>query len=317
MVKLFLLSFLLFSISVYAKDLIPYSRFYSVGFVNDFVVHENLLYVANDMGTVDIFDINSAKIVNQISLPPITSSFNKIIPPDVLSVDYINNKVLILSVGENGYRNVWTYENNMLKNIISEDKKLMIKEARFVDNEKIVLSTLGSDMILHDMSENYNIYNSHVSHSAMGDFLLSSDKQKIIMADESGEVKIIDTTSSNTMERFSSQNVDNIFKVAYANGVIITAGQDRRVGVYAQNQEPYHIKSNFLVFCVGISPSGKIGAYSSGQENILQLFNTKTKEYSDRLVGHKNIINQIKFIDENEIFSSSRDNYIFRWKLIK
>lgn len=317
MVKLFLLSFLFFSISVYAKDLIPYSRFYSVGFVNDFVVHENLLYAANDMGTVDIFDIKSTKIVNQISLPPITSSFNKIIPPDVLSVDYVNNKVLILSVGENGYRNVWTYENNMLKNIISEDKKLMIKEARFVDNEKIMLSTLGSDMILHDMSENYNIYNSHVSNSTMGDFLLSSDKQKIIMADESGEVKIIDTTSSNTMERFSSQNVDNIFKVAYANGVVITAGQDRRVGVYAQNQEPYHIKSDFLVFCVGISPSGKIGAYSSGQENNLQLFNTKTKEYSDRLVGHKNIINQIKFINENEIFSSSRDNYILRWKLIK
>lgn len=316
-ISIFLLSYSLFSAILYAKDTTPFSSYYSVGFVNDFVVHENLLYAANDMGTVDIFDINSAKIVNQISLPPIISSFNKIIPPDVLSVDYVNNKVLILSVGENGYRNVWTYENNMLKNIISEDKKLLIKEARFVDNEKIVLATLGSDMILHDMSENYNIYNSHVSNSAMGDFLLSSDKQKIIMADESGEVKIIDTTSSNTMERFSSQNVDNIFKVAYANGVIITAGQDRRVGVYAKNQEPYHIKSDFLVFCVGISPSGKIGAYSSGQENNLQLFNTKTKEYSDRLVGHKNIINQIKFIDENEIFSSSRDNYILRWKLIK
>ena len=114
MKNLFLLS-LLISHIIFAKDITPVSRFSSVGFVNDFVVHENLLYVANDMGTVDIFDIKTAKIINQISLPTITSSMNKIIPADILSVDYLDKKVLILSVGENAYRNVWIYENNTLK----------------------------------------------------------------------------------------------------------------------------------------------------------------------------------------------------------
>jgi WD40 repeat protein len=97
--------------------------------------------------------------------------------------------------------------------------------------------------------------------------------------------------------------------------VTVTAGQDRRVGVYTNTQEPYHIKSDFLVFCVGISPSGKIGVYSSGEENSLQLFNTETKIKDKLLVGHKGIINQIKFINENELFTSSRDNYVLQWKL--
>ncbi|DAB28494.1 MAG: nitrate reductase [Sulfurimonas sp. RIFOXYD12_FULL_33_39] len=315
MSKPFLLFLLLFNITIHAKDISPVLSFKSVGFINDFVVHENTLYAANDMGTVDIFDIKTAKIINQISLPPITSSFNKIIPPDILSVDYLDGKVLILSVGESAYRNVWIYENHILKHIVDESKKLLIKEARFVDKEKILLATLGSDMILHDVLENYNLYNSHVSNSTIGDISLSIDKQKIIMSDESGEVKIIDTKSSNTVASFSSQNVDNIFKVAYANGVIITAGQDRRVGVYAQNEEPYHIKSDFLVFCVGISPSGKIGAFSSGEQNNLELFDTKTKIKSHRLIGHKSIITQIKFTNEQELFSSSRDNFVLKWIL--
>lgn len=314
--NLFLLSLLL-SNMIFAKDITPVSRFSSVGFVNDFVVHENLLYVANDMGTVDIFDIKTAKIINQISLPPITSSMNKIIPADILSVDYLDKKVLILSVGENAYRNVWIYENNMLKKIIGEDKKLTIKEARFAGGEKIVLATLDSDIILHDTSENYNVYNSHISQSAMGDISLSADKEKMVFCDESGEVKIIDTKNSNILKSYSSQNVDNIFKVAYSNGIVITAGQDRRVGVYQPNQEAYHIKSDFLVYCVGISPSGKTGIYSSTQDGILQLFNIATRTKHDRLIGHKGVINQIKFTNENELFSSSRDNYVLQWKLPK
>ena len=309
-----LLIMLLFS-SLFSKDILPSATYYSVGFVNDFVINNGKIYAANDMGTVNIFDIKSKKIINQITLPPLTSSMNKIIPANILSVDYIKGKVLILSVGKNSYRNVWIYENYMLKQIINEDKKISIKEARFINENQIILATLGSDIILHDMSENYNLYNTHISNSAMSDISLSADKTNMITADESGSVKIINVKSSNTLQTYSSQNVDNIFKVAYSNGVIITAGQDRRVGVYQKKQKPYYIKSNFLVFCVGISPNGKIGVYSSGEENHLQLFFTKSEKKFDRLVGHKKVVNKIEFINKNEIFSSSRNNKILYWKL--
>ncbi len=313
MKTLLLFSLLLFSLN--AKEITPVKIFESTGFVNDFVINEDRLYAGNDAGIVDVFDIKTAKIIEQITLPPLTSSMNRIIPADILSVDYINNKLLILSVGNDSYRNVWIYENYMLKKIVGEEKKLTIKEARFVNDEQIIFATLGSDIILYVISEQYSLYNRHVSHSAMGDITLNKDKKKMIMADESGTVKILDIQSSDIDKSYSSQNVDNIYKVAYANGTVITAGQDRRVGVYQNGRKPYYIKSDFLVFCVGISPSGKTAVYSNGEKNDLQLFDPETKERYGRLVGHKSVVNQIKFINEKELFSSSRDNYIFYWRI--
>jgi hypothetical protein len=76
----------------------------------------------------------------------------------------------------------------------------------------------------------------NLGYHSMSDVMLSADKKKIIVADESGTVKIIDTKTSIIDEVLSSQNVDNIFKVAFSNDVIITADQDRRVGVYQKNQ---------------------------------------------------------------------------------
>lgn len=306
---------LLIAFSLFAKDIRPTTVYKSVGFVNDFVVNGNRLFVAGDAGVVDVFDIKSAKIVNQISLPPLTSSIKQIIPADILSVDYLNGKLLILSVGDNSYRNVWIYENNRLKQIIDEGKKLVIKRAKFVNDEKIMFATIGSDIMLYDTKEAYSLYNTHVSSSTMGDIALSFDKKEMAMSDESGEVNIIDVATSKVLKSHNSQNVDNVYKVAYSNGTIITAGQDRRVGVYQKNQKPYYINSDFLVFCVGLTPSGNLGIYSSGEENALQLFDIKTKVKYDRLVGHKNIVNNIAFINEKELFSSSRGNSVYYWKL--
>ncbi|MCF6340781.1 MAG: nitrate reductase [Sulfurimonas sp.] len=313
-IKLFLLILLLLS-SSFAKDIKPFSSFYSVGFVNDFVIDEDTLYVGNDMGIVDIFNIKTTKIIKQISLPPLTSSKNKIIPADILSVDYLDGKLLILSVGGNSFRNVWIYENNTLKQIINEEKKLTIKKASFINSKQILFTSIDSDITLYDTSENYNVYSSHISDSKMSDIILNKDKTKIFVADESGTVKIIDAKSSKIEQIFSTLNVDNIYKIAQSNGVIITAGHDRRVGIYQKTQEPYYIKSDFLVFCVGISPTGKIAIYSSGEESHLQLFNTKTKKMLDRLIAHNGIVNKIEFINEHELFSSQRGHYIYRWKL--
>ena len=286
-----------------------------MGLVNDFVIEKNIIYIANDAGTVDIFDLKTQKIINQIVLDPITSSRRQLLPPNILSVDCLNGKVLIVSTGLEAYKNVWIYENHELEKIIGEDKKLTLKEARFADDDKIILGTFSSEIALHDTAESYNLYNRHVTQSTLGDITLSEDKSKVIMSDESGEIRVLDVKTSETLKIYSSQNVDNVYHVAYAKGVIITAGQDRRVAVYQEGEKDYHIKSDFLVYCVGITPSGKTGIYSSGEQSDLQLFNTKTKEKLDRLVGHEGIVNQIKFINEKELFSNERSRYVYYWRL--
>ena len=298
-----------------AKDISPAFKFRSVGFVSDFVVDANYLYAANDMGTVDIFNLKTKKIVNQIILPPVTTAMNKLIVANIMSVDYLNGKVLIVSIGKDSYRNVWIYENHELKNIINEEKKLTIKEARFLNDGQIIFGTLASEVILHDTKEQYNIYKTHISQSTLGDMMLSSDKTEIVIADESGKIKLLDAKSSEVKQTFSGENVDNIYHVAYNNGVILTAGQDRRMAVYLEGQKNYHFKSDFLIYCVGLSPNAKTGIYTSNRKNHLQLFNPKTKIHGDTLVGHNSPVNQIRFINEKELFSSDGRRDIFYWKL--
>ncbi|MEA2100777.1 MAG: hypothetical protein U9P72_11680 [Campylobacterota bacterium] len=178
-----------------------------------------------------------------------------------------------------------------------------------------MFGTFGSEIILHDTSEQYNVYKAHISRSAMGDFTLSADKKKMVISDESGAVKLIDVKTSKVLTNYKAQNLDNVYYVAYNDGVIISGGQDRKVGVYGATKEDYYIKSDFMVYCVGVSPDGNTGIYSSGEENNLQLFNTRTKQKGDILVAHKTPINQIKFINNNELFSIGNRHDIFYWKI--
>ena len=314
MIKI-IITFFLLTLAIDAQEVFPTFKLKSVGFVNDFVVDANHLYAANDEGVVDIFNLKSKKIINQIILPPLTTNMGKLIAANILSVDSLNGKVLIVSVGRDAYRNVWIYENNKLKQIVNEEKKLTIKEARFLNNNQIIFATLDSEIILHDTQERYNIYKTHISQSTLGDMVLSDDKTEIVIADESGSVKIIDAMSSKVKKKYSSQNVDNIYHIAYSNGVVLTAGQDRRMAVYHDKIEPYYFQNNFLVYCVALSPKGKVGIYTSNEKNHLQLFNPKTKELKDILIGHDTPVNQIQFINEKELFSSDGRENIFYWKL--
>ncbi len=170
-------------------------------------------------------------------------------------------------------------------------------------------------MILYDRSDNFKMYRKHVEQSAFSDVMLSEDKKTMISSSESGRVSLIDVKTGTILEKYESQNVDNIYKISYKNGTIVTAGQDRRVGVYPKNSEPYHIKSDFLVYSVGLNPSGTIAAYSSGEENHLQLFDINTKKLLNRLVGHNTIPTNIKFFNEKELFSSGDENKVFYWKI--
>ncbi len=286
-----------------------------MGLVNDFVIDKNLIYIANDEGSVDIFDLKTQTLVDQILLEPIVSGRNSLLAQNIISVDYMNGKVLMVSIGATSFRNVWIYENHELRKIVDESQKLNVKEARFLNDEQIFYGTFASEIVLQDTSEQYNLYKKQITQSTMGDIALNASRDRVVYSDESGEIRVVNPQSSETLKVCSSQNVDNVYHVAYAKDVIITAGQDRRVGVYQPDREAYHIKSDFLVYCVGISPSAKIGVYSSGDDSDLQLFNVKTKQKLDTLIGHEGIVGQIKFINEKELFSSERSPYVFYWRL--
>ncbi len=311
----YIVSFLLFIAISCAQEISPTFSLHTVGSINDFVVDDNKLYVGTDRGSVDIFDLTTRKIIHQIVLEPIVSYQGKVIPAPVSSVDVLGDKILIVSRTKDNYRDVWIYEDYTLTHIVDAKQKLIIKEARFVDENHIIFATVDSDIIMYEVGEKYQVYHKHISQSTLGDMTLSQDKSKIITADESGEVMIFDVKSSKQETPLPPKNLDNIYHVAHSAGVTITAGQDRRVAVYTQGEDAYYIKSDFLVYCVGLSPSGRVGVYSSGEENDLQVFDTFTKQKKVRLVGHKKIINQIRFVNETMLFSSDQGHDIYFWTL--
>ena len=310
----FLALCILFIYSIDAKEIKPFHKFKAFGFVNDFFVSNKYIYIATDAGVLDIFSLKSKKHIDRVILEPLVTAQGDVIDAHIISVDVRADKVLFVSTTVSGYRNVWIYEAHKLKLIADESKKLTAKEARFVDDEKIVYSTLGADVVLHDIGENYNLYKTQISGSSLGDYQLSQDKKTMAIADESGAVTIINVIDSKIIKQPKPQNLDNLFHIAYANGTVLTAGQDRRVGVYPKNAQAYYIKQSFLVYCVGLNPSAKVGVYTKGEENILQVFNPQTKKNLYEGIGHKGIVNQIKFTSENEFYSSDRSRFVYFWK---
>jgi WD40 repeat protein len=310
MFKLLLASFFL-SINTYAKDIKPSFILKTSGLVNDFVIDGSKLYVATTEGVVDIFDLQTQKLIEKIELPSDISTKQEKIPAKILSVDRLANKTLLVSASTKAYKDVWLHDGKKLK----VKDKLAIKEARFIDEKNFLFGTLGYELMRYTNDENYAVYKTHVEESAFSDLVIDKNKTLMISASESGQVTISDLKSGKILKKPPPQNLDNIYKLAYKNGTIITAGQDRRVGVYPKTGKAYHIKSNFLVYAVGISPSGKTGIYSSGEDNILQLFNIKDGTKTDKLLGQNAIPNTIKFFDEIGVFSAGYDDTIYYWYL--
>ena len=314
MIKIIVFVFLLFA-NLNAKTIKPNFILSSKGFVNDFVISNEKIYIANDEGSVEVFDLVSKKIINEIFIDPVFTAKQEWINAKILSVDVNKNKILIVSSNNTPYRDVWIYDGNNLKKIINQKKKLAIKEARFTSEGKILFATLGYEMILYNQKDDYNSYKTQMEQSSFEDVVLSKDKTKMVSSSESGQIILSDIKSGNIIKKFKPLNLDKVYQVDYQNGVIITGGQDRRVGIYPKNAKPYYLKSTFLVYSVALSPSGKLGVYSSGDDSSLQLFDVNTQKKLDIFKGHYAIPTTIKFYNEKGFFSAGYENKIFYWKI--
>ena len=313
--KLLFISILLYT-TLFAKTVKPAFILKSCGLVNDFVLDNFHLYTATNEGIVEIFDIRIQKKVGEILLPSHMSSMGEEVPTKVLSVDRLNGKTLIVSTDIDGYRDVWLHDGKVLKSIIDKDKKVTVKEARFINGEEFMYGTLGYDVTRYSTNDgSYSVYKEHIEQSAFSDMAMSEDKKRMVSASESGKVTLIDVKSGRVLNEFESLNVDNIYKLDYKKGTIITAGQDRRVGVYPKVGKPYYIKSDFLVYSVGLSPSAKIGVYSANEHNDLQLFEVRSGKKLNILKGHDSVPSTIKFFDEKGFFSAGFGYSIYYWNL--
>ena len=316
--KLFLMIALLCSYAFALTAQTPSSKYVASGVVTDMVVKDELLYVSTDASRIDVFDTQSAKIIKNITIDKIKDFMGDAIDAKIFSVDVVDNKILILSQAQRGYGRVYIYENDKLQLLIDESKSLSIAKAKFLDANTLLLGLLSDEVISYDVTKNRQNYRMSASNAKFSDFVLSEDKSQVALTDESGEVQLLNTKDGSLIKTFSGKNLDNVFKLDYKNGIIATAGQDRRAVIYnVKLNEAYYKTSSFFIYCVGLSPSGELAAYSSDVNNNVTVFNTKTKSNLAVFTGNKITLNKILFLNENEFLVAGDNNVINRYKLRK
>jgi WD40 repeat protein len=295
----------------------PTKHYVSSGPVTDMVVIDSKLYSATSASCVDVFDINTQKIINRIEVTKIKDFMGDEVDSKVYSVDVLDEQVLLLSQAKSGFRRVHIYKDKKLELIIPYTKNLTISKAKFLDKDTILLGMLSNELISYNLkTKSYN-WIIQVSGAKFSDFVLDEKKDVVIVADESGNLKIHNTKDGKLIKLLKGQNLDNVFQVDYKNGIIATAGQDRRVVIYAYKFDSvYYKSSDFLIYSVGLSPSGKLVAYSSDENNNITVFNTITKSKIGKYGGNEMTLSKILFLNENEFLASS-DNKTINFYSVK
>lgn len=313
--KKYLLFYLLFMVALQAAKLTPIYTLKVDGDIIDMIVNSAKIYATTDSGSMDIFDVATQKLEKVIKFKKIKDFLGDLSDVKVYSVDKDKDRLLFVTQGEKGYSRVYLYQKGVNKLLIGEDKQMPIMKAKFLSKNKIIFATLSSQVAVYDIKNKKIIYNKQISESKFSTFVLNKMKTRLLLADESGDTKLVDVNDGSIKKIFKGKNLDNIYQIDYKNHVIATAGKDRRCAVYWDNSpKSYYKSSNFLIYSVGLSPLGKLCAYESDDKNNIIVFETESGEELYRLTGNKSPISNIVFINVNTLLTTNK-NKIKLWRL--
>ena len=290
----------------------PEAEFRVEGIVTDLAADGERLYVGTDMGRVEVFDLRGMKLLGRIPLPPLTTARGVRIPSRVQSVDVRKGRLLVTTMGKEGYRVVWLLGPEGARKVVDETQKLILKEARFADDDRIVMVTFGAEFAACSLGERSLLYRRSVGESTVGD-MATMEGNRSVVSDESGAVSVVDVGSGEVVERLPSKHLDHVHSVAHAAGVTVSGGQDRKVFVTYRGKS-YPISAGFPVFCVAVSPDGKVGAYTRGDEQAIRLFDTATGRTLKDLKGHRALIHRILFLKDGRLVSAERGPVVLMWR---
>ena len=301
------------------QELTPVGSIEVNGTAKDMVLNGEKLVIATDMGHIEVYDIATHEKIKEISIPDVKDFMGDIMPARVMSVDMIGEKYLLLSdSGIGGYANLYIHENGKTTQLIShEDRKPLIK-ARFIDENHILLGYLSDEVALFDIAKKKELYRVQLSESKFSDFALNEKRTEAVTSCESGILSVIDVKSGKIIKELEGQNVDNVYRVDFKNGMVSGAGQDQRGSLYdVKTGKGEYIKGSFLIYSTALSPSASKVAFAMDEKNNISIFNTMTKSKTALLKGQKSTLNVIIFKDENRLYSASDDNTVMVWDLNK
>jgi len=291
------------------------------GAPTDARVFGNKIYIATEMGKIDIVDIKTKKKIRSIVFPKFQDFMGEYQPPKVFSVDVSpDGKTIVAAVqGNRGGRELYIYKNGKLKKLIDWSKNIPVYRVRFVTNNRVILGLSGDEVILYDIRKNKPIYRKYIGMSFFSDMEINEKRDKIALTDESGDTRIFDIKKAKVVKIIEELNRDKSFDVDFRNNKIMNGSRDKRAVFYNLKTGKYKIlpAKDFMVFSVGLSPSGKRGAYLYDDKYNVRVVNTFSGDTIAILKGHTATPSVIKFINEKELITGCDDGKVFFWKIRK
>ncbi len=310
-------SFVLFSFIAHTvRDVQPAAKIKVSGAVTDIIVENENVFVSTDAGTIERYNLKTRKKDIFLRLPDTRDFMGDPLPAKIFSIDKLAGSMLAVTLGNHGFRNLIVTENGRREGMILAGRdKMMIKKARWIDDHTVLLGLLCNDLILFDTGKKKVLRKINISPYTFSDFYLSEDKRYVYTADESGIMHEINLQTFSLSRNFTGINLDNIYRIVYKNGTIITGGQDRRVGIcHTHTGNNYFFQKAFLVYSVGLNQTGTIGACSASEENDIEVFTTASGEVTHVLKGHESVITGMAFIDNRTLVSAGDDGLLIIWK---
>jgi len=303
---------------IYAQDIKPFLKIDTNFVVKDLALgKENEIVIGTTASEVQIYNYKDKNFTKIIKIPKIKDFMGDTINASISCVDYYNGKYLMLSdSGIGGYSDLRINENNKTIDIFTEKNRYAIVEAKFIDDNNILLGFLSNEVALYNLKDKKIIYRKQLSESKFSHFALNKKRDLATFACESGEITVLKPLSGDIVTKLSGLNVDNIFDVDIKANIVSCAGKDRRASWYDINtKKGDYIQGKFFVYATALSPDGSLGAFALDEANNIYIYNLFTKSLKYKLIGQKSTLNRIIYKDDNTIFSASNDNIVIMWKL--
>jgi len=304
--------------ALFATDVEPFLKIDIKEIAKDIALgNNNELVIGTDGGKLKVYNYETKEFTKVVQVPKIKDFTGEITDTRISSVDYLNGKYLLLSdSGIGGYADLRIHENNQTRDVFTENNKLAIIKAKFIDDNNILLGFLSNEIALYNIKDKKFIYRKQLNESKFSDFALNEDRSQVASACESGEVALLDTKTGKVIKILKGANLDNVYKVDFKKDYISCAGQDRRASWYNKNStKSDYIEGHFLIYATALSPNATMAAYAMDEKNNISIFDLSTKSKKYLLKGQKSTLNSIVFKDNNTLFSASDDNIVIMWKL--
>lgn len=296
------------------------------GILTHISVYKDMIFAGNAEGGIDIFTLSShkARKLLTLKLPPIQDYFGNTHLPRVYDIATFDGQTLfILSEASQGKRQILSlhihnpHTIHTLLQTSTAPKRIIA-----YDNNKLVVGFLSNEIGLFDLQRAEFLYKIHPSLAGFSDMCVNAPY--IFSTDESGAVSVIGLASGELLKRLDTINKDNNYNIVSARDTILTAGVDKQMAIYTFATDSNHtftlqnatsIKSEFLIYAVGISPSGTLGAYSKNEQSDIGIIHLPTKRELLTLKGATSLANALIFYDERTLIVGSDDRYFTIWHI--